>query len=479
MVNDDSVLIVDDDADILVAGKLMLKRHFTRVATCADPGELPALLAGDRFTVILLDMNFSPGDSSGKEGFYWLQRILEHDPDAVVVMITAHGDVPLAVEAIKRGATDFIAKPWENERVVATLQSASRLHTTRREAQTLKRRHQAIAAASAAPGQALLGESAVMSELLSVVARTAPTEANVLVLGENGTGKELLARRIHQQSRRVNEVFMAVDLGAVAEGLFESELFGHRKGAFTGADRDRVGRLEAANSGTLFLDEIGNLPLHLQAKLLTVLEQRQVVPLGSNRPVPIDVRLISATNLSREQLMQENRFRQDLLFRLNTVELLIPPLRARREDIALIARHYLDYYNRKYGRGPEEFSAAAMRAMTDYNWPGNVRALRHAVERAVIMATGNRIEAADLQLGGTLQGGAVQAGAVQTGAVQTGVDPGAGRPDPAGDDLNLERIERQTIQSALERHRYNISHTARALGLTRAALYRRMEKHGL
>ncbi len=402
-VSEDSILIVDDDADILVAGKLMLKRHFDRIETCADPGQLPALLASDRFTVILLDMNFSPGDSSGKEGFYWLKRILERDPDAAVVMITAHGDVPLAVEAIKRGATDFIAKPWENDRVVATLKSASRLHTTRKEAQTLKRRHQALAAASATPGQALLGDSAIMTHLLSMVERTAPTDANVLIIGENGTGKELLARRIHQQSRRENEVFMAVDLGAVAEGLFESELFGHRKGAFTGADRDRVGRLEAASGGTLFLDEIGNLPLHLQAKLLTVLEQREVTPLGSNQPVSIDVRLISATNLSREQLMQESRFRQDLLFRLNTVELLIPPLRARREDIEVIARHYLEHYMRKYGREPGEFSEGAMQAMTEYNWPGNVRALRHAVERAVIMSTGSRIEAVDLQLAGAVQ----------------------------------------------------------------------------
>ena len=306
-----------------------------------------------------------------------------------------------------------------------------------------------------------------------MVERTAPTDANVLILGENGTGKELLARHIHQLSPRREEVFMAVDLGAVAEGLFESELFGHRRGAFTGAERDRVGRLEAADGGTLFLDEIGNLPLHLQAKLLTVLEQREIVPLGSNKAVPINVRLISATNLPRDELMQEGRFRQDLLFRLNTVELLIPPLRARGADIETIARHYLDHYNRKYGRESLGFSVAALAAMTAYSWPGNIRALRHAVERAVILATGSEIEPADLHLPETVHAAAVGASAAGP------VADHPGRTVAAGQDMNLERIEKRTIQSALEHHRYNISHTAKALGLTRAALYRRMEKHGL
>lgn len=462
------ILIVDDDDDILTAGRLLLKRHFGAVHTCSDPQQIPALMATHRFSAILLDMNFSPGQSSGEQGFVWLARILELDPNAVVVMITAHGGVDLAVEAMKHGATDFVAKPWHNEKVVATLSAAVKLRASRAEAQSLKLSNQALIAASSAQEQALLGSSPSMTELLSLITRSAPTDANVLILGENGTGKELVARRIHRESLRANQVFMAVDLGAVAEGLFESELFGHRKGAFTGAVSDRVGRLEAANGGTLFLDEIGNLPLHLQAKLLTVLEQRKVTPLGRNDAVAIDVRVVCATNLSRTELADDTRFRQDLLFRLNTVELTVPPLRERVQDIEEIGRYYANLYCRKYNKPHKEFSADALAAMQAYDWPGNVRALRHAVERAIILAQGGVLEPVDLQLPDS-------AGGASTG----GLPDEMVADEPIAADLNLERQEKRLIQAALQQHRYNISHAARDLGLTRAALYRRMEKYGL
>jgi DNA-binding NtrC family response regulator len=461
-----NILIVDDDDDILTAGKLLLKRKLGFVQTVNDPAQIPALLAANSFDVILLDMNFSPGESSGKQGFTWLARILELDPDAVVVMITAHGNVDLAVEAMKHGATDFIAKPWENEKVVATLSAAVKLRASRAETESLKRSNRALVAASASSEQVFLGSSVAMAEVSSLIARSAPTEANILIMGENGTGKELAARQIHQHSHRAGGVFMAVDLGAVSETLFESELFGHRKGAFTGATEDRIGRLEAANGGTLFLDEIGNIPLHLQAKLLTVLEQRQVTPVGKNESVAFDVRVISATNVTRQQLSDESCFRQDLLFRLNTVELTLPPLRERAEDIEEIGVYYAGLYARKYHKQEKAFSADALAAMKAYSWPGNVRALRHAVERGVILSETASLEAVDLQLD------------LPAGKAPEPSHAASG-PEGRGFDLNLERMEMRVIQAALQQHRYNISHAAKELGLTRAALYRRMEKHGL
>ncbi len=464
-VQDDSnILIVDDDEDILTAGKLMLKRHYRHVDTCTDPERIPGLLARNDYAAILLDMNFGPGESSGAQGMTWLRRILALDPDAVVVLITAHGDLSLAVEAMKLGATDFIAKPWQNEKVIATLSASVKLHRSRHEARQLKGTNSALVELASGAQQPILGNSPAMQAVLSLLARTAPTDANVLVLGENGTGKELAARALHAQSKRAGQVFLAVDLGAVAESLFESELFGHVKGAFTDAKADRVGRLQAASGGTLFLDEIGNLPLHLQAKLLSVLEQKQVMPVGATKPVPIDVRVVAATNMPRAELIDERRFRQDLLFRLNTVEVEMPPLRDRREDIVLIAEHYAELYARKYGRPQPAFSPAALSALTAYDWPGNVRALRHALERAVILTEGPAFEPADFNLSPV------------PGAAPVVTTPAAA---PEAETLNLEALERNAIQTALLRHRYNISHAAKELGLTRAALYRRMEKHGL
>ncbi len=466
MENDKRILVVDDDEDILVAAKLLLKRHFGQVVICSQPDQIPRVMADHEFDAILLDMNFSPGKSSGEQGFIWLKRILDVDPDAVVVMITAHGGIDTAVEAMKHGATDFIAKPWQNEKVVATLSAAVQLHQSRSEARQLKRSNQALMEASAHGDEHLLGDSPAMAAVNSMIRRTAPTDASVLILGENGTGKELVARELHRQSLRAANVFMSVDLGAVSESLFESELFGHRKGAFTGADKDRVGRLVAANGGTLFLDEIGNIPLHLQAKLLTVLEQRKVTPLGANKAIEIDVRVVAATNVDRSMLTDDKVFRQDLLFRLNTVEIQLPSLRQRKTDIEKIANHYAHLYARKYRKADKPFSSSALQAAMAYDWPGNVRALRHAVERAVILSEGDAYEAADLQLPALTN-------TTSEVTAQTGVQPAV------PEDLHLERMEQRFVETALQRHQYNISKAAKDLGLTRAALYRRMEKYGL
>ncbi len=457
-----AILIVDDDEDILTALKLLLKRHYARVDTCDDPALIPERMSAIEYAAILLDMNFGPGASSGEEGFQWLQRILDEDPDAVVVLITAHGGVEVAVDAMKLGATDFVSKPWQNEKLVATLSAAVKLRQTRSEASRLKQTNRVLAGVASAPKQPMLGSSEAMKWVLSMIARAAPTDANVLLLGENGTGKELAARAVHLESNRRDQAFVAVDLGAISETLFESELFGHVKGAFTDAKRDSVGRFQAANGGTLFLDEVGNVPLYLQAKLLSVLEQRQVQPVGSIKPVDINVRVVAATNLSKAQLNDEDRFRQDLLFRLNTVEITLPPLRERRDDIPAIAEYYADFYARKYGRELKTFSPEAIQALIAYDWPGNIRALRHALERAVILSEEDVFGVGDFQIDGT-----------PNPAGTTAVD------DQADAELNLEKLERKAIQRALGRNRYNISHAAKDLGLTRAALYRRMEKHGL
>jgi len=465
------ILIVDDDEDILIAGKLLLKRHFSNVLTCNQPENIPHLLSEHKFDAILLDMNFGPGESSGKQGYLWLEKILHIDPQAVIIMITAHGGVNVAVKAMKLGASDFIAKPWQNEKMLATLSSAVQLGKSRREASDLKSTNKVLAQVSASHhGQQLLGNSPAMSTVLSLIERSAPTDANILILGENGTGKELVARELHAQSMRSDNVFMSIDLGAISETLFESELFGHQKGAFTGAKENRVGRLKAANGGTLFLDEIGNFPLHLQAKLLTVLEQRMVTPLGANSAVPFDVRVITATNISKQHLADETKFRQDLLFRLNTVEINLPPLRKRPTDIETLANHYINLYGHKYGKSEKSLSPQALAAIIDYPWPGNVRALRHAIERAIILSQQPMLEPIDFQLTEYSN----QSGHTATyESTQPIIND-----DKSNTDLNLERLEKYTVEQALKKHHYNISHAAKDLGLTRAALYRRMEKYG-
>lgn len=455
------ILIVDDDDDILTAGRLLLRREFAEVITCGNPEAIRQLLSDQDFDVILLDMNFGPGRSSGRDGLIWLEKILKIDPQIVVVMITAHGSMNTAIEAMKRGATDFIAKPWQNEKVVATVSTAVKLRRSRRETQTLRRTNRVLRHATADGDRQIIGDSAEMKKVLTVIKRTGPTDANVLILGENGTGKELLARELHHRSSRSDQVFLTIDMGSISESLFESELFGHKKGAFTDASNDRPGRLQAANSGTLFLDEIGNLPLRLQAKLLRVLEQRKVAPVGADASQDIDVRIVAATNVPIAQLQDEKHFRQDLLFRLNTVEVTIPPLRDRRDDILPIANHYLKIFSQKYGGKQRLLSKAAVDAMTDYSWPGNVRSLRHAIERAIILTDNDTIETTDLQLE----------------ARSTAIDS-LRLPENVA-TLNLEQVEKQTIQLVLQKHGFNISRAAKELGLTRASLYRRMEKHDL
>jgi DNA-binding NtrC family response regulator len=458
-------IIIDDDPDILLSARLLLRDLFAEVAAFQDPNEALAAMDRELPDVILLDANFGRGATNAAEGFHWLSDILGRDPHAVVVMITAHAGIGVAVDAMKRGATDFVSKPWSNERLLATVRTAAALRTSREEAVTERRKAKAIAAPAAGGETPLLGNSPAMARVWSLIERAGPTDANVLILGENGTGKELVARELHRRSRRADHLLVSVDLGAVAENLFESELFGHVKGAFTDARADRIGRMQAADKGTLFLDEIGNLPLHLQPKLLTALEQRQVVPVGANKPAPIDVRVIAATNCPPEQLASESRFRQDLLFRLNTVEIDLPPLRERREDILELAGHFIAQYARKYGKPARALPDHVARALEAYDWPGNVRALRHACERAVILSDGDAFTTDDFSL-------------------SRGLGPSRSAPVPAPvapprDDLNLDRAEKQLVEEALKKHSYNISLAAAELGLTRASLYRRMEKHGL
>jgi DNA-binding NtrC family response regulator len=449
-------VVVDDDPDIALAARLALRDIFERVETLSSPADLLPLLKRESPDVILLDLNFERARTDSREGLDYLARVREIDPDAAVVIITAHGGVSVAVEAIKLGASDFVAKPWSNERLEATVRSAASLRRSRSDARIERGRTSELALIPETP---LLGKSAAMERVRKLIERAAPTDANVLILGENGTGKEIVAREIHRLSRRAGQPMVSIDLGATSETLFESELFGHVKGAFTGAAGERIGRLKAADKSTLFLDEIGNLPLHLQPKLLTALEQRQVLPVGANKPTAIDVRVIAATNVSAGDLADEKRFRQDLLFRLNTIEIDLPPLRQRREDIPVLLDHYLRLYERKYDRPERDLPPVVLETLIAHDWPGNVRALRHAAERAVIMAEGSRYRTEDFPL--PSRG---HAAAAVTTEVET---------------LNLDQLEKQMIERALRMHHFNISLAASELGLSRGALYRRMEKHGL
>ena len=451
----DLAVIVDDDPDIALAARLALRTMFKEIATLPSPQQLPEFIRTRSPDAILLDLNFERAATDGSEGLDYLGRVMSTDPEAAVVIITAHSAVSVAVEAIKRGASDFVAKPWANERLAATVRSAATLRRTKLDARQERGRTSELAHNGEMP---LLGVSEAMERVRMLIDRAAPTDANVLILGENGTGKEIVAREIHRKSRRGELPLVSIDLGATAEGLFEAELFGHTKGAFTGATGERIGRLKAADRSTLFLDEVGNLPLHLQPKLLTALEQREVVPVGSNRRVPIDVRVIAATNMSTERLANESRFRQDLLFRLNTIEVHLPPLRSRRADVPLLLDHYLRMYERKYDRPERSVPDDLMDALVKHDWPGNVRALRHAAERAVILADATTYRLDDFPLPSRPEGSAI--------------------PLTAG-TLNLDQLERQMIERALRMHHFNISLAATELGLSRGALYRRMEKHGL
>ena len=453
------VLIVDDNEDLLKAAKMFLKRHFRQVDIEKNPEAIPSLISNDDYDVILLDMNFTKDVSSGKEGYYWLEKILEMDPSSVVVLITAYGDVQMAVKAIKAGATDFVLKPWENEKLLATLFSAMKLRETKREVEDLKARQREMNIAINERYRDIIGSSPAMMKMFETIDRVAKTDANVLILGENGTGKEVVARAIHRNSNRSQSGFVNVDLGSISETLFESELFGNKKGAFTDAKEDRAGRFEIANKGTLFLDEIGNLSLPLQAKLLTALQSRTVARVGSNKEIPIDIRLICATNLPLYEMVKENRFRQDLLYRINTIEIELPPLRERAEDIPLLANHFLKQYNEKYNKKILRVSEPSLSRMQKHSWPGNIRELQHAIERAVIMAGSNVLQPEDLSL---------SASPVHKDAEQVMLD-----------QYNLEEVEKILIRKVLKKYNGNITQAALELGLTRSSLYRRLEKHGL
>ncbi len=451
------ILVVDDDADVLHAAKLLLKRHFSRVETLTDPNLVPALLASESFDAILLDMNFTRDVTSGQEGFEWLGKILQLDPDAVVIMITAYGDAETAVRAIKSGATDFVIKPWQNEKLLATVTAGARLRRSRREVARLESGQSILQADLDQPFKDFVGDSAAMRDVFRLIEKVAATEAHVLILGENGTGKELVARAIHRLSPRHAGIFCPVDLGAISETLFESELFGHMKGAFTDARENRAGRIEAASGGTLFFDEISNLPLPLQPKLLSAIQSRQITRVGSSKPLDVDIRLICASNSSPEELLNRKRFREDLLYRINTVEIHLPPLRDRGDDISLLAQHFLTIYGHKYGRGELRLSAAALTRLRKHHWPGNVRELQHAVERAVILSEGSSLTERDFVPMATTESG----------------------HKVVVENLDLEGVEKMVIRQALTRSAGNITKAAEMLGLTRTALYRRLQKYGL
>jgi DNA-binding NtrC family response regulator len=455
-VKNGRVLVVDDEADVLFAMKMLLKTEVKEVVTEKNPENLLALLSKERFDVIFLDMNFKSALHTGNEGLYWLSRILEKDRNATVILITAYGDVELAVRSLKEGAYDFIVKPWHNDKLLETLHHAL-------EAKQLKQKSQP-ARSKATDASPILGESDAIREVLYKIEKIAPTEANVLILGENGTGKELVARALHEKSFRADKPFVSVDVGALTDSLFESELFGYKRGAFTDAREDRMGRFEAANGGTLFLDEIGNISLPMQAKLLTVLQNRQVTPLGSNQPIPVDIRLISATNVPIYQLAAQNQFRKDLIYRINTVEIVLPPLRERGDDVELLAQHFAAYYAPRNHKPVPEFAPATLRKLRQHTWPGNIRELQHAVERAIILAEDTVLQPQDFSFSGMELEAMPQPA---TGALVF------------DQQLPLSEIERETIRRVIEKNKGNISKSAKELGLTRTALYRRLNKHDI
>ena len=449
------ILMIDDDEDVLLAAKMLLKKQSHHVIIEKNPNKIPFLLNNDTYDVILLDMNFSKDITSGKEGFYWLEQILERDPNAVVILITAFGDVEMAVKALKQGATDFILKPWQNEKLVATISTAIRLKKSYNQVDKLRKAKEMLEEQISKPFGEIIGKSQAIQEVFAMINKVARTDANVLILGENGTGKELIARAIHQRSLRKDNSFVSVDMGAITETLFESELFGHKKGAFTDAREDRPGRFELASGGTLFLDEIGNLSMSLQSKLLSALQSRQVTRVGSNQSVAVDIRLICATNMPLTKMVQEGTFRQDLLYRINTVEVQVPPLSDRVEDIPLLAEHYLNHYAKKYHKSVTTIAPEALDKLKRYAWPGNIRELQHAIERAVIMTDSSSLQETDFLFSRSLTSG------------------------PSANTLNLDEVEKAAIAKALQMHGGNISKAADELGLTRASLYRRMEKYGL
>lgn len=457
-IKEASILVVDDDDDILLSAKLYLKKQVKEVITCKSPKELNRLLSEHEPDIILLDMNYQKGVSNGKEGLYWLEHIISLDQDFLVVLMTSYGNVELAVNAIKMGATDFILKPWENEKLYATLSSAYKLKESNRKVKKLEKIHASLQKDISNKFGQFIGNAPELEQIQKVVSKVAPTDANVLILGENGTGKQVLAHEIHRQSLRKNKVFMHVDLGSLNENLFESELFGYAKGAFTDAKEEKPGRFELAEGGTIFLDEIGNLSYNLQSKLLSVLQNKTVIRLGESKERKVNIRVLTATNRNLQKMVEEGKFRQDLLFRINTVELILPPLKERGKDVLMLADHFLTVFGNKYLKSLTGLNEEAQQSLLNYSWPGNVRELQHVIERAVIMADKAEITSEDLQLS------------------KSAYYDSSKTLKP---DISLSKMEKLMVQTAIEKHKGNISKAAAELGLTRAALYRRIEKFDL
>lgn len=451
------ILVVDDDIDVLNTARMYLKQQFTLVQIESNPELIPLHFERESFDVVLLDMNFKKGENDGSDGLNWLNRILDIDPNAIVILVTAYGEFDLAVKAIKAGGTDFITKPWKNEKLYATITSALQLRHSKLEVDRLKNTTKSISSDVDQKYSNFLGNSAPMQRVFSLIEKVGPTDANVLILGENGTGKELAARALHKKSDRADQVFIKVDLGSISETLFESELFGHVKGAFTDAKEDKPGRFELAQGGTLFLDEIGNLSLPLQAKLLSVLQQRKVSRVGSGKEIPIDIRLVCATNMPLYEMVDEGEFRQDLLYRINTVELKMPSLSERTEDMDILVEHFLNVFGKKYKKPNMRIDAGTMNKLKKHHWPGNIRELEHSVERAIILADDNKLGPNDFMLGNA------------KASVKSQED----------ETLNLTENEKRLILKALDKHNGNVTRAAKELGLDRLALYRRMQKYGL
>lgn len=451
-----TILIADDDDFVLLSLKLMLEQQYREVVTTSDPNRIPALSQQHSPNLVLLDMNFRQGDTSCNEGLFLLRHILKQGDDTQVILMTAYGEIQLAVEAIKEGAFDFIVKPWDNDKIQTTIANAISLGREKKEVRQLKSKQKTLASAINSNYPELIGESVAIDEIKKTIEKLRNTHADILILGENGTGKEVIARNIHRQSNRSSEVFISVDVGSISESLFESELFGHKKGAFTDAKEDRVGRIEAASGGTLFLDEIGNLSFNLQSKLLTFLQSKKITRIGTNTEIDVNVRVICATNCNLNQLVKEKKFREDLYFRINTVELVAPPLRERPADIPVLAHHYLRHFSNKYQKQVDNMSEEAIAYLQHYAWPGNVRELQHAIERAIIMNEKGRLTIADFHF-----------------------LSGENDRTASFDNYNLENVEAWAIRRAIKKHEGNISHAAKELGLSRGALYRRLERYGI
>jgi DNA-binding NtrC family response regulator len=449
------ILIVDDHKRVRVSLQMLLQDEFEQVDVLANPKSLMSELQANAYDVILLDMNFSAGVNTGNEGMYWMSEILKHEPDLAVILLTAYGDVELAVKAIKQGATDFVLKPWDNNKLISTLKTALKLRHSKKKIRKLETDKQDLTRELNQHKSEMIGRSSAMMDLRKMIQKVAVTDANVLVLGEHGTGKELIAREIHQQSNRCGKPLVSVDMGAMSESLFESELFGHAKGAFTDAKADRQGRFELASGGTIFLDEIGNLSLAMQAKLLSVLQNRQVIRVGDHESRTIDIRLVCATNKDLQKMVIEGTFREDLLYRINTIQIDVPALRERGTDIALLAEYFLMKYRTKYSKPILNYANGTLEKLSAYNWPGNVRELQHAVEKAVILSDSDSIAADDCLL--------------KPDHDATGKLP----------PLSFVEMEKQMISSAMDRHNGNLTHMAKELGVTRPTLYHKLKKYDL